>query len=309
MANYNFSSLKEEYAEHWHNMVISPERLPIVEQIADKIVSLKDKYLSLEAQTGVPWYFIGIVHLRESNNDFSTHLHNGDPLDARTVHVPAGRPKAGTPPFSFEYSALDALKLKGYDKITDWSIERIAYCLEQYNGFGYRMRGVASPYLWASTNQYGKGKFIADGAKGWRPNVVDTQLGTMAVLKIILNKTQTEVAILKPETTISPAAEAPRPTNKELRKVSKKFNLLEWWQWLTGLGVTGTAGAKALDAANISATKTYVDTIKSFALDYGVVLGIVILIAAFVSISYIMKRQKDDIEEGRYTPSGESNVA
>jgi len=304
MANYSFELLKSEYAELWHNMEIKPERLTIITQTADRIIANKDKYESLQTQTGVPWYFIGLLHLRESNLNFNTHLHNGDPLSARTVHVPAGKPLGGTAPFSFEYSAIDALKQKGYDKVTDWGIERIAYAQEKFNGFGYRGKGVNSPYLWAGTNNYTKGKYIRDHV--FNANVVDTQLGVMPVLKIILEKTGGSTVVVPTEDkTISPVAEVTTPTNKEMRQVSRKFSIVEWFKWVFGLGGATTGAVKTLDASNIVATKTYVDAIKSFSSDYGVFIVIFICFAAFVASMIIMRYSKDDIKEGRYTPSKE----
>ena len=67
------------------------------------------RYASVSAQTGVPWWVIGLIHMMEAGQSFRCHLHNGDPLTARTVQVPAGRPKTGQPPFIWEESAADAL--------------------------------------------------------------------------------------------------------------------------------------------------------------------------------------------------------
>jgi len=39
---------------------------------------------------------------------------------------------------------------------------------------------VPSPYVWASTDQYRKGKYVADGH--YDPNAVDHQLGCAALL-------------------------------------------------------------------------------------------------------------------------------
>lgn len=305
-----YNNLKPEYDELWHNMEIKPEKLSVIEAVADRIISFKDRYTPIQEVTNVPWYFIGLLHLRESNNNFDTHLHNGDPLSSRTTHVPAGYPKVGSPPFTFIYSAVDALKYMKLDKVDSWDIPRIAYYFEEYNGFGYRKKKINSPYLWSGTNHYVKGKYVRDGV--YNANVVDQQLGVMPILKLILNKTgiKTEVEVkttpmVVNSTPISPSADLERPTNKELRKTSKKFSIVEWWQWLTGIGAGGAATIKTLDASNITATKTYVDTIKSFFGDYGVFITIAVLILAFISINYLMKRQKDDVQEGRYTPSGE----
>lgn len=314
MANYTFTSLKAEYAQHWANMDINNNRVSVANSKADIIIKGRKVYESLQVKTGVPWYVIGLIHLRESDCDFNTHLHNGDPLSARTVHEPKSWPKTGKAPFTFEYSAVDALTMPGKElhKIKDWSIERIAYTFEQFNGFGYRARGVASPYLWASSNQYVSGKYIFDGPKGWRPGVVDKQLGAMVVLKCVLDKIATveqpitEAPEITDDTPNTPTAEIPRPTNKEMRDTSRKWNLSTVLQWIFGGSTAGTATVKALDASNITATKSYIDAVKNFINAYGVELFVFGCLAAFVIVMVMRNLMKDDIQEGRATPSGES---
>jgi lysozyme family protein len=132
---------------------------------------------------GIPWEFIGIIHGMECGFNFAAHLHNGDPLTARTVRVPAGRPKSGSPPFTWRESAADALTLKGFHHVSDWSVPRMLYLLEKYNGFGYRMRGVPTPYLWSFSSLYEKGKFVADGK--YDPDKVSKQCGAAVMLKSV----------------------------------------------------------------------------------------------------------------------------
>ena len=111
------------------------------------------------------------------------HLHNGDPLQARTVHVPAGRAAAGSPPFTWRQSAMDALTMKGFHNVSDCSMPRMLYLLEKYNGFGYRMRRVPTPYLWSFSNLYEKGKFVQDGR--FDPEAVSKQCGAALMLKAV----------------------------------------------------------------------------------------------------------------------------
>lgn len=66
----------------------------------------------------------------------------------------------------------------------DWSAGGALTLLEQYNGLGYANRGLSSPYIWAGTDQYVKGKFVADGV--FDPNEVDHQLGCAAILKAMM---------------------------------------------------------------------------------------------------------------------------
>lgn len=130
----------------------------------------------------IPWYFIACVHYMECSFSFNKHLHNGDPLTGYTVQVPAGRPKVGhAPPFTFEESAVDALKLMKYDTVTNWSLPFILQKLEGYNGFGYAKKGINTPYLWSYSNQYTKGKYVKDGV--FSAEAVSAQMGAAVILK------------------------------------------------------------------------------------------------------------------------------
>lgn len=143
------------------------------------------RYEDLSNKTNVPWYFIGILHGVETNFDFTKHLHNGDPLIARTVHVPAGRPRTGNPPFSWEESAADALELYGFTKSTSWGLGDVLYQLEKSNGLGYRKRKINSPYLWACTNHYTKGKFVGGV---FDPEATVKYCGAAAILKKLVEQ-------------------------------------------------------------------------------------------------------------------------
>lgn len=177
----HFEALKEHYRAQWDNMRI-PSDVKYVElgRIARKLLLHKETYQSVQVKTNVPWYVIAVIHERESDANFHTHLHNGDPLSARTHHVPAGRPRSGKPPFTWEESAVDALEMRGLHKIEDWSIERICYELEGYNGWGYRMHGVPSAYLWSWSSVYKGGKYVADGV--WSSAKMDPQPGCMPLI-------------------------------------------------------------------------------------------------------------------------------
>ncbi|MFL6935607.1 MAG: peptidoglycan-binding protein [Xanthobacteraceae bacterium] len=172
----SFETLKPRYRHLWDTMEIHPDVVHRADAAAEKILSGKDRYVPIEQKTGVPWFYIGLVHLRESDCNFNTYLGNGQPLNRRTTIVPIGRG-----PFeSFEAGAIDALQHEDLIGITDWSLERIAFLLEAFNGFGYQAKGINSPYLWSGSNQYTSGKFVAD--HDFRPDVVDRQLGSMVVL-------------------------------------------------------------------------------------------------------------------------------
>lgn len=189
MAN-TFDSLKDEYATLWQAMRLRSERLSELNYIYGKLTNpaSKARYQAVETATRVPWYVISIIHDLEAGRRFDTHLHNGDPLSARTVQVPRGRPVAGNPPFTWEESAKDALEYDHLTEVTHWTVERIAFELEKFNGFGYRNNHphVKSPYLWSYTNIYTSGKYVGDGA--WSERAVSNQCGAMAMLKYMIDK-------------------------------------------------------------------------------------------------------------------------
>jgi lysozyme family protein len=181
-ARPKFSDLKDEYTALWAEMALRKAKLPEINAIVNKIVANKARYVAVQDSTSVPWYVIAAIHSLEASSRFSRHLHNGDPLTAKTVHVPAGRPP-GNPPFTWEESAADALAYDGITGNTDWSIERIAYIFENFNGWGYRRfhPEVKSPYLWSYSNHYTRGKYVADNQ--WSPTAISQQCGAMVIIR------------------------------------------------------------------------------------------------------------------------------
>ncbi|WP_310386895.1 hypothetical protein [Roseateles sp.] len=181
------SEIAGEYLAMFDAAVIAPEHVAEATKRAQTIASFRSTYEPLGKTMNIPWFFIGLVHALESNSNFSTHLHNGDSLMHRTTHVPAGRPKAevADPPFAWVTSARDALTMLGFNTQADWSRAAILYRLERYNGFGYRLRGLASPYLWSFSDRYVCGKFVKDGV--FVEDAVSKQCGAAVALKRLID--------------------------------------------------------------------------------------------------------------------------
>jgi lysozyme family protein len=158
----SFDMLAGEYRAQFDACRAEDEKEPLIKAQLQKIRPGEMRYRALGERLGVPWFFIAIVHSLECGCDFTRHLHNGDPLAARTTHVPMGRPAAGEPPFTWEVSAEDALRMKGLVGQADWSLAVMLFRWEAFNGFGYRVRGLATPYLWSFSNIYTGGLFVAD---------------------------------------------------------------------------------------------------------------------------------------------------
>lgn len=166
---------------------------------ADRIIAAEQRYRAVQAATGVPWYFIGALHMRESSCNFAGVLHNGEKIIGTgrvTTLVPEGRG-----PFStWEEAAIDALKLKDMHRVQAWSPARMLFQAEVFNGLGYVGKGVNSPYVWAGTSHEQRGKFVADHV--FDPTTDDTQLGVAAVLIRLAQKRADIHADLYPATPV-----------------------------------------------------------------------------------------------------------
>jgi lysozyme family protein len=155
----------------------------------------KQRYKEVEADTKVPWFVVGAIHYREANLNFLGHLHNGDPLMLRTVHVPENRPPAPwpkpdlTPQKLWRESARDALRR--FEIATAWTLPSICFFMEGYNGFGCRDNGIHSPYLWNYTQYYTRGGFPRDHF--FSADYVSKQAGLMSVLVAIRELSPTEI--------------------------------------------------------------------------------------------------------------------
>lgn len=187
-AQYSYDRLRPGYAALWAAMYVTKTAAAIAQ--AKHIIASKGRYQAVQQASGVPWFVVGALHMREISGSFAGWLHNGDPMrrggvPAQTVHIPAHRPP--NPAVSWEQGAYDALvKCEGLDDLSAWCPELVAYAAEKFNGFGYRNpgRNIPSPYLWGGTSMQKPGKFTAD--KKYDATVTDPQIGVMAVLKAIM---------------------------------------------------------------------------------------------------------------------------
>lgn len=242
MAKYDFTpALKAEYESLFAAADLRSAHLGEVDQAVTRILGSVDRYQTVERQTGVPWFVVAVIHIREASGRFDRHLHNGDPLSDRTYHVPAGRPP-GDPPFTWEESAIDALHYDGLDRWRDWSIGGICYALERFNGFGYRMHGVNSPYLWGYTTAYSQGLYVADGQ--WSGTAVNKNPGAIALMKRLAERG----AVILPGTTASedaqPAATSLASPPQILRRGDHNDQVAELQRRLIAKGYNvGKAGA------------------------------------------------------------------
>ncbi|MGF1992596.1 MAG: hypothetical protein RMY62_032645 [Nostoc sp. ZfuVER08] len=191
--------LKPEYQKLWDSCEIKPDKLSTTQNIVAKISGDRLRYEVLQQKINVPWYFVAVIHNMESSLNFTKHLHNGDSLKKRTINEPSGRPladpiKGWQVGYTWEESAIDALTMKEFNRVKDWSLPAQLWQLERYNGFGYRKYHpeVLTPYLWSGTNHYSKGKYVADGK--WDANAISEQIGVAALLKVLIKEANINIS-------------------------------------------------------------------------------------------------------------------
>lgn len=168
---------KQKAAElkRWEDCIVLARFVPVLDDVAKRLLDNKNRYVAVQNLSGVPWPVIAVIHERESGQSWAASLAQGDPWNKVSIHVPKGRG-----PFkSWEDAAVDALHID-FANWRDWSIGGSLCALEAYNGEGYWNRGVVDPYLWAASNQYIRGKYVADGH--YDPLAVDHQLGCAPLL-------------------------------------------------------------------------------------------------------------------------------
>ena len=200
----DLTALTAQNATRWTTAKINPPLVTKFAAVATRLcnLQLRTSYNAVSKLTNVPWWVIAVIHERECSQSWECNIAQGDPWTRISTHDPAGR----GPFSSWQNAAVDALTNcpPHAAKWSDWSPGGTLTLLEQYNGLGYAMRDVPSPYIWAGTDQYVSGKFTRDHF--YDPHFVDPQLGCAGLLLAMqpLGKFTLDVA--------APADPAPAPT-------------------------------------------------------------------------------------------------
>lgn len=178
-----------ENTRRWNEMKIKPSFWPAAQKFAQRALVHKDSYIRIAEMVKakgyyVPWWFIPLVHEREcvrGVDNWNCNIAQGCRFNVKCDVIPYNGPFS-----SFEEAALAALITEHpyAAKNTNWSGGGTMTIAESYNGTGYFRMGKTNPYLFSGTDQYIKGKYVADGK--YDPNHVDTQLGVAISLKALM---------------------------------------------------------------------------------------------------------------------------
>lgn len=180
-----YEKLAPEYAKLNAAATVLPSRQHEVSEVAERLIHDKAVYLEVEHREGVPAAALMALSMREMNGNLHCYLGNGQALSMRTTIVPYDRGPFDQPsPENFYAGCHDALVLDGWVKVfadpANRTMTRICYQDEGFNGFGYRYRGIPSPYVYGATTVQRPGKFIRD--RVFDPNEMDPQIGTLAIM-------------------------------------------------------------------------------------------------------------------------------
>jgi lysozyme family protein len=220
-----FEALKSKNAKRWETVKVTRSYPSIVK----RILVNKARYQSVEAQTGVPWPVIAVIHVREADQNFNTQLAQGDPLSRVSTHVPRGQgPYPG--PNAWANAAARALKDEGGPSWKDWSPGGWTTFVEKYNGLGYSRMGRPSPYVWAGTNQYVSGKYVSDGK--YDSGAVDSQPGCASlILQVAKQDPTVNPDDLTPGRTVHPAVTSAVVAGSVATGTA--VSTMHHWGWLT----------------------------------------------------------------------------
>jgi hypothetical protein len=130
----------------------------------------------------------GAIHI--ANPVSAQALFTQQVLAVAAVEADAHVSQVWNPPNDWDSSAMDALTVEGFTGKTDWSLARVLYRWEAYNGFGSRARGINTPYLWSFSTHYERGKFLSD--RHWDPNLVSKQCGVAVMLRALVDAGQVD---------------------------------------------------------------------------------------------------------------------
>lgn len=185
MTQHVYAQLEPEYARLVATARIRPEVEAVLEKACRRLLRDKDVYDEAFEKTGVPTAALMALAEREMTGNLHRYLGNGQVLTRRTTIVPIGRGPFPDTHEGFVAGCLDALRLDGLDKVAHtpegWTLPRFGYESEDWNGWGYRSRGIPTPYFVGGTTAQRSGKFIADHV--FDPNHMDEQLGTLAIVE------------------------------------------------------------------------------------------------------------------------------
>jgi lysozyme family protein len=172
-----------EYVRLLASMIVDPRRAPEIERWAQKLAGplYWPRYEQVQGMTAIPGELIAALDYRESSANPRCALGQGDLWSEVSRHYPSG-----CGPFaSWVAAAAFYIHREHFDDHShEWSWPYACWKIEGWNGFGPRNHGIHTGYLWAGTNHYYRGKYVADGE--WDQSAEDKQIGAIPLMMRIM---------------------------------------------------------------------------------------------------------------------------
>jgi lysozyme family protein len=271
-------------AERFARAHIKPEWQASIDKTAARLVAPENKarFQAVEQRNRVAWPVVAIIKEREAGADpaFKLSIAQGDPWNAKSKHVPKGRgPFSGWDPAADD-ALMNCAPYAG--RWQDWSVGGTLTILEKYNGTGYAVRGLPSPYIWSATTAYVKGKYVRDGV--FDPNYVDQQIGCAALL-LAMQKLDPSISFAAPGAPARPSASPPKEIVDD---ATKRARTVRKGAIAGGAAAGGNEAAKQTTGQPAPASTPLVPSVAAYSL-----LGVAVAIA--IAATIIVARRKADV--------------
>lgn len=226
----------------------------------------------------VPWYVIAVTKEMEAgiDKDFRLSIAQGDPWNEISKNVPRGRG-----PFDGWYPAADDALINCAPYMAlwkNWTVGGTLTILMKYNGIGYFLMGVPSPYLFSGTTVYSKGKYIRDNV--YDPNAVSAQVGVAALL---LGMQKFDPSVVFSNDNVDPRA-TPEPPKDVVDEATKGARNVRKAAGAGGLAGAGNEGAKTVTktGTEVPSTTPLLPSVAAYSL---IGVAVAVMIAATITIA------------------------
>lgn len=187
-----FQKLEQNYIDLASHATIVPAREHELQSACERLLHDKSVWLKAEAAVNIPAAALMALGEREMTGNTHCYLGNGQSLKMRTTIVPLNRgPFEQEYPDDFVAGCADSIHLDGIDQLIRQNggvltIPLFCYISEDWNGWGYRARGIPSPYVFGATTMQRPGKFPRDHV--FDATMMDPQLGTLAIVEELVKQ-------------------------------------------------------------------------------------------------------------------------
>jgi lysozyme family protein len=156
-----------DYSQVYSRLQLAPEKISQTDNLIGQITTNKGRYQRVEANTGIPWWLVGVIHA-------SAHSNQVDPNQVSFDTDLDGQPIEG----EWEQKISETLLpiANNWRSLPSNNPSTTLQKIDQFNG-----NQEQDPRVWAGTDQYSRGDYDEKG--GWQSNDVAQGVGGVALYK------------------------------------------------------------------------------------------------------------------------------